>query len=432
MINQKIAIIGGGFSGLAVAYNILKLTDRILVDIFDDEDFRYNGKAYKTIDENHILNVPADKMGLPFDDENHFYSWLCKKFPGSQISGSDFVLRRYYHLYLQDIISDLKKHKNINFINQKVSDIKFSNQQYELICDHKNFGKYNSVVLACGLEIKPLNRNFKSDKIIDNVWEFLNSKTLPQVETIFIVGSGLTMIDVALSLESKGFKGKIVACSKSGKLPLSHSKDRVQNVPTLEIADANLPLSLIVKKLKNLALNNEWQSVMHSLRPITNAMWQEFDLVKKQRFLRHLMNFWNIHRHRTASSNHEQIMNMINSKKLEIIKGKFQQFEKVGDNIFAKLKNGKTIKIDLALNATGFDFSGQSSDLIRNLLDEKVIVHHKTNLGFDVNRNYNNLYLTGALMIGELLEITAVPDLRNLAHVTSLEIIKNCNENSGF
>ena len=35
-------------------------------------------------------------------------------------------------------------------------------------------------------------------------------------DTVLIVGAGLTMIDVALLLEAKGFKGSIVAMSRRG------------------------------------------------------------------------------------------------------------------------------------------------------------------------------------------------------------------------
>ncbi len=422
--NKKVAIIGGGFSGLAVAYNLLQSKQQVVIDIFDDENFQNNGKAYQTKDWQHILNVPADKMGLPFNDEEHFYKWL-KKNHHAEIAKDNFAPRVLYHDYLQEIILELQKNSAINFVGEQISQIKFVDNKYILTSKGNVSQGYDFVVLACGLKVKKLSKDFQSNKIIDNIWQYLNQNKLPKSGTVLIVGTGLTMVDAVLSLKNNGFQGRIIACSGSAKLPLPHSATRTIAVKTLKIADASLPLSQILLRLKTAGREtDDWQSIIHGLRAITSQFWQAFSLKKKQQFLRHLMSFWSIHRHRVARENNEQIMVMVGEKKLEIIKGRLQKLEEKDQKIIAILKNQKTVAADLVLNAMGFDFTGEESDLLNNLLAEKIINSHPTKLGFQLSGHHPNFYLTGGLLTGEMLEITAVPELKMLSNQIAVDILK--------
>ncbi|MCE3254584.1 MAG: hypothetical protein K0R25_78 [Rickettsiaceae bacterium] len=426
MNKKTVAIIGGGFSGIATAYNLLRLSEEVEVDIFDDENFSNNGKAYQTTDEAHILNVPACKMGLPHDDEEHFYRWLGIN---SGIGKEDFAQRKIYRAYLQEIIADLKKHPSLNFINQSVVAVKSEGKNYSLITKDQKTKNYDHIVIACGSAVKKLPSSENSDKIINNIWQFFNQENsafqeLTESSTILIIGSGLTMVDAVLSIKNRGFKGKIIACSGSSKLPLPHALNKIDPVKSLEISDAKLPLSKILQKLKTHAKKaDDWRSVINGLRPITSNLWQEFSLEKKRQFLRHLMTFWNIHRHRVAPNNLDQITKMIEEKKLQMVKGKLLNLEIKNQKIIATLSNKKTMEADLVLNAMGFDFSGKVSELLTNLLEEKIITHHPTKLGFTVAQNHPNFHLAGSLLTGELLEITAVPDLRTCAYNIALKIL---------
>lgn len=61
-----IAIIGGGFTGAAVAWNLARKTQpgHVRIVIYEPRARLGGGLAYDTADPAHRINVPADRMSL--------------------------------------------------------------------------------------------------------------------------------------------------------------------------------------------------------------------------------------------------------------------------------------------------------------------------------------------------------------------------------
>ena len=65
-----------------------------------------------------------------------------------------------------------------------------------------------------------------------------------------------------------------------------------------------------------------WRNAVDELRPYTQAMWANGSEAERQRFLRHLRPWWDVHRHRLAPQVADRLAAMIERGQLEIVAGK--------------------------------------------------------------------------------------------------------------
>jgi uncharacterized NAD(P)/FAD-binding protein YdhS len=107
---KTITIIGGGASGALILINILKYFPDALVAVkwIEKSGEFGTGTAYSTDKDYHLLNVPANFMGLFHNYANDFFEWLLKK--GYAYSEHDYVPRKIYGDYVKEhLFNALKK-----------------------------------------------------------------------------------------------------------------------------------------------------------------------------------------------------------------------------------------------------------------------------------------------------------------------------------
>src|SRR3569623_871994 len=75
-IKGPIAIIGGGFSGAALAWHLRKKGVTAEVVVIEPHANIGCGLAYGTADSAHRINVPATRMIIDDYDTEHFHRWL--------------------------------------------------------------------------------------------------------------------------------------------------------------------------------------------------------------------------------------------------------------------------------------------------------------------------------------------------------------------
>ena len=72
------AIIGSGYSAVALALNLVDLLPPAArISLVGRAAGQGRGIAYATKAECHLLNVPAGRMSLFADRPNHFLAWLA-------------------------------------------------------------------------------------------------------------------------------------------------------------------------------------------------------------------------------------------------------------------------------------------------------------------------------------------------------------------
>ncbi len=118
-------------------------------------------------------------------------------------------------------------------------------------------------------------------------------------DVVLVLGTGLTMVDIALLLDAAGFRGRIVALSRRGLLPHPHA----DGVPKTVRPERPEPTAVgLLRAMRKRSGEIEWRAAVDELRPYTQSIWRAMALPEQRRFLRHLRAWWDVHRHRLAPS----------------------------------------------------------------------------------------------------------------------------------
>jgi len=469
----RLSIIGGGYSGAMILANLISLSDQsICIDWFEPNIIG-EGLAYKTVMPLHLLNVRSDRMGAFADNPAHFYEWVQKMHGiNHTISPDSYAPRYLYGEYIKSIVAEslvnaAKKgievilHKatvtNAEAINSDTHAIKLtfnvSGSIKEILTD--------VVILATG-NLPPRHHNFKKDSLLNNnasyihdIWNLKDITTfknqvgkMSTEDNIVLIGTGLTAIDSIVMLESFGYKGNITAISRHGLIPAKHVNARVYPAWEWTINPVEAPRSTLgmlrslkkeIQKAKE--QNYTWHSVIDSIRPVTQILWKQLSTSEKKKFLKYVSTFWGIHRHRMAPEIWEGINYMNQTGRLTLIAGKILSINSNDDLPVLSYRkrgaeNSQTIKSSIIINCTGPEYNIAESNhtLLRNMLDNKLITTEESGMGISVTdtgtaigQNNSNIFPIGSLLVGELLECTAVPELRQQALQTAKSALKYAN-----
>lgn len=268
---MKLAVIGGGASGISFIYSLYKKislkysnTDfkDIEVHIFDKDNFSTGGLAYSTDLESHILNMSLDTMSIDIEDKDHFKKWLNNSDQKERYSSYyvNEILqgnppRKIIRSYLCDILKEIINHQNDSKLkifthSSEVINIERESDKYNLYCQddvYENLA-FDIVILALGnlSPVSPYSGLSVYKNYLNSPWPFSNivDKSNNNAEsTISIIGSSLTAIDIVLGLQQNNFLGKIKIFSRNGMLPTAQRSITIK--PSENILSANEILSNI-------------------------------------------------------------------------------------------------------------------------------------------------------------------------------------------
>ncbi len=443
-MTNTIAIVGGGISGTLTVLNCIKQSKSPLHIIwFDAKNQFCKGLAYSTIDDQHLLNVRANNMSVFTDEPTHFTNWLNNH--SAQFSGNDFVPRKLFGEYVQATFDDFKNTNplvSIQQIAEEVIDIEKKENVFQL----KTSQTYSAqtLVLALG-NFLPAHPRSISKEFIESENYFQNAfhPTLIQQaitkKDITIIGSGLTMIDVLVSLHHHSYSGKINIISPHAYIPQAHIENPLPSVkPFIEEHKSYTLIELLslvnqqLKKAKKETLNPH--SVIDVMRPHLQFIWMNFSLNEKQQFLRHLRHKWGVARHRAPNKSMVTLQILQSTGIINLVKGRVQDI-KTTDNSFEihysnSEKSQKSIKTDFIINCTGpeSDYLKIPSSLVQNLIKNDIFEPDSIHYGINAAKTgliSSNLYTIGPPLKGILWESTAVPEIRLQAKELATKIICN-------
>lgn len=458
-----IAIIGGGFCGNMLVVHLLRnAISPVHVVLINSGYPLSKGVAYSSYSHKHLLNVAARNMSAFPDKPSDFTDWIKRHenyrvLDQSSLPGM-FLPRNIYGYYLKDLFDNAirKKPENvsISFVHDEAIDIEVRDGKANVYFSVSPGVVADKVVLATGNQT-PDNPTLQDDSFYSssnyfgNPWLHEAVNNLDPDKEVFILGNGLTMVDIVLGLKEKKHRGKIYSLSPNGFKILPHRQDE----PYVGLIDELKPpydlqkvVSLFrshVKKLRDQGHSGE--SAVDSLRPLTQKVWQSWSKKEKERFMYHLRHMWGVARHRLPMEVHKLIQQMILDDNLEIIAGRIQSFTETNRGInvnFRRKRDQKNHEVTVArvINCTGplSDINKLDSPLIKNLITRKLIHADEMKLGIDATADgtilnidgslSEFLYTIGSTLRGQLFESTAVPELRDQAKKLSSKLLGEIGE----
>lgn len=397
---RHIVIAGGGATGVLTALHLVRESrGPIRVTIVEPRERLGEGVAYGTQDEAHLLNVPALGMSAYGDDPHHFVAW-------SGAATDDFVARRRYADYLRATLrTALSANANVEVRHLRSRAAEIMVEPVALIADDGTSLRADAVVLALGnaAPTRPAwAQRFTSAPLIADPWAEGALDAIASGSRILCVGTGLTFVDVALSLARRGVR--VTGVSRHGLLPAVHAPIGALPTPP-EVFDSPIDVSRWIRS------QADWRAAFAALRPVTQGHWQRFTNQQQAQFLRHARRFWDVHRHRMAASVAEALDEHRRAGLIKIERGDAR----------AHLETGS---FDAVVLCTGPDDAALlSAAPLADLAAKGIVTSGPHGMGIATNadtgqvcnqqgRLVDGLYAIGPLRRGTLWESTAIPEIR--------------------
>jgi uncharacterized NAD(P)/FAD-binding protein YdhS len=453
-----VAIIGAGFCGAMVAVNLLRSAKgHIDVALIDRSGTFGKGLAYGTRDRAHLLNVPAAKMGAFPDDQEHFFRWACnhpnelRDYGLHHINPGSFLPRELYGRYVSSLLDEAEnpaRNGTSAHASHKVSLRRISAEAIDVAPRPNGPFKVRlrnapdlvaqHVVLALGNfppgDPKLRDQRFhRNDRYLENPWSTETKMKLADPADVLILGSGLTALDLILSLAAEKKSGTIHLLSRRGLFPIPHCP--VKGYPAF-FDKHHLPKTaleacrVIRSQVKSAeAEGYDWRAVVDAIRPFSQQIWRDWSTAERRRFLRHLKPFWEPHRHRAAPEALNLKTQLEQSSRLQCYRGRVLSIIPGEKHLTVSFRDSVTwqareLQVAYVVNCTGpeCNYHKLKDPLVVQLFSRGIIAPDPLFLGLDVGlggtilnpvgERVNHLYTLGSPQKGILFETTAVPELR--------------------
>jgi len=442
-----LAIIGGGASGTLLATQLLRqarVPMRLLLIERAGEVGR--GVAYGTRCLEHLLTVPAGRMGAFADDPGHFLGWLISRAgqPGFPLAAAaeDYLPRHLYGSYLADVFSAARAEAaagvEIQVEPAEIVDLELEAAAVKLTGSDGRVFAANRVVLAVGNlpGEYPIPRPlpvYHSPRYVHIPWRGGALDGIGPDDDVLLVGQGPLATDLMVQLGQGGHRGTIHALSRQGIRPQAHLPTGTYE-PFLAHEPAPATVRALVRRvreeIRSVAERGvDWRAVIDGLRPYSQAIWQGLSWEERARFMRHVRPFWEAHRHRLAPATAAAIERLEQEGRLKFYAGRLQVLESNETGVQALIRWRGTIRhvalqVAKVINCTGSrtDYSKYQHPLFIHLLAHGLIDHDPLALGInalpagDVLRYRGEptgrLFTLGPPLKGVLWESTAIVEIR--------------------
>jgi uncharacterized NAD(P)/FAD-binding protein YdhS len=390
-----VAVIGAGFCGTLLAV-LLARTGDVRVLLVDRRGRFGPGLAYGDVQPQHLLNTPAGRMSAFADDPEHFTRWARARDP--KVEGGSFLPRAVYGAYLEDLLANAMASEppeeesafdplgatwrpgkvpeppprrddgpGIVCLEGQVIDLLPTGDGMRLRLADGRMLRVDRAALCTG-NPPPAPTPGLPDALRDDPRHIADPWTLGPARLdadapVLLIGTGLTALDVALTLTTAGHRGVLHIASRRGLLPRPHRSPTQRShyptpaVETWPVTALGLLRALRAEIRQAATHGVDWREVIASLRPVTAMLWRRLPQVEQARFLRHLRPFWDSHRHRAAPATWAPIAAMQADGRLQLHAARLTGVEQTdGELLRVTLTHGEqheVLEVGAIVNCTG-------------------------------------------------------------------------------
>jgi uncharacterized NAD(P)/FAD-binding protein YdhS len=279
-----------------------------------------------------------------------------------------------------------------------------------------------------------------ADGIAVSPWTAESYKVLDGRLPVVLLGTGLTMVDALIGLDSAGYHGPVIAVSRRGLVPRPHAPGAALTIAVQDIPVA-APISRQAAWLRALARQPSfnWRDLVDGVRPHVPTLWRAMSLQEQNRFLRHARPWWDVHRHRLAPEIGNWLRDMQRNGRLRVLAGALCSATPLPDGGFQlevrrRSQSNERLVAARLIDCRGFTTAPLESanPVIQHLLQAGLAAPHPNGLGL---RTSDDGFITGPegrvtpwlralgpVRRADLWESTAIPEIRAQAVRMAAEI----------
>lgn len=455
-----VAIVGGGASGTLLAVQLLRRSADsgmpLRIWLIDEHGRHGRGQAYATHHPGHLLNATAGRMSALPRDPQHLVAWAASSAAGpGQVSQETFLPRGVYGRYLLETLAAAQRAAlpfgRLTRMTSAVTAIHPLPRRHGARL-HTGYGPLDADVIVLATGHVPATLPFdvpETGAVITDPWL---PAALDQITSgsgscrVVVVGTGLTMADVAIAIIGARPGSIVHAVSRHGLLPRVHPGETQGPrssfwLPVFAQEDGPVRLADVLWQVRQeiAASPDRWHRVLEGLRPHVPGLWSRLPDDDRRAFLRHLARYWDVHRHLLPPATAARITALRQSRQLVLHQGQVLAARHRGGRltILADTAGNRTeLDADWLINGTGgtADITMTASPLLRDLFSRGLARPDSLRLGIDTNhagtvlgadgRPSAVLHTLGPPLRGLWYETTAIPEIRNQAaalaeHITT-------------
>jgi uncharacterized NAD(P)/FAD-binding protein YdhS len=445
---STVAIVGGGASGTLLATQLLRRMhpEGMRVVLIERRSEVGPGLAYSTPYPFHRLNVPAGQMGSFPRDPGHFLRWARDEDP--EVAAADFLPRSRYGDYLAEVLGDAERRALAGAQLERCHDdavaARVGDGAHPVAVELASGRRIEAdrLVLALGNPPPTVPGGagpdlLRSPHFHADPWDPGIPAAAAAEDSALLIGTGLTMVDVALVLGESEAPGDICAISRNGLLPRSHLAGGVRPESAFELPSGEFTLDQLIARVETeIAVVEEaggdWRTVIDSLRPVTNRIWRRLGEEDRRRFVREVARHWEVRRHRMAPEVAAMLDRLISSGRLRVERGEIERIRPQAEGVLVTVRDPDSgeraeRRFDRAVNCTGpaLDLSRAGGPVIESLLEAGEVRPGPYRLGLDHDSRgamvagsgevSRLIFGIGPVRKGRLWETTAIPEIREQA-----------------